>query len=714
MMQILTFGISGKMPGYLSSQTPIGTKRYDSDTGRHYLKWIILFLMAIFFQRSPAQEMQQAVEFTLEQEAKTQDGVVPEEDGLWQQWDYLGRHRLNLNMADEEALVHLLGLSKMEASLFIRYRSQFGKLIDVMELQAIPGLALETIRRILPFIKVAQETVDLPLLRERFKNGEHMVLCRGGITRDMYAAGFRKADDGFAGNDASVMLRYTYRYASLVQWGVTIEKDAGERFFPGGISRGPDFWTMHFSIRAVGSIRALVLGDFHVNLGQGLVHWQSMAFRKGASGISVHRQGLRVRPYNGTDENRFHRGIGVDIGKKNTGLLVFAAADRQDGNKVSDTTNGDDYAISSVQWSGLHRTLLELEDKDAFQQHVLGGSLYWNNGRWKLAWNGISYWFRNAIEKGGEPYGRFNISGRQWMNHSLDYGGTVRNMFLFGEIAQAGNRSFGFLQGLMISVDPRLDLAFVFRHFPASYKAMQANVFAEQSNPGNETGLYAAMSIRPFSAWRLDAWLDLYYNPWLQYGVNRPAQGRDWQLNLAWKPTKMLEITQRIHAGRNEISYPGDGPIYPATGLKSQIQYRIQVSFQPNRFIQLRQRAEISKVRLENQRDRGALFSVDMTAKLPKHPSSISARLSWFQADSYEARLFQFERDVLYSYAISSLFRRGLRTYLLFSSRFLQDWTIGLKASVTLFNDNQFISQIGQDRQPSGKWAVRLQFMRIF
>lgn len=670
--------------------------------------------MIIFFQPALSQEMQQAVEFTLEQEAKAQDGVVPEEDGLWQQWDYLGRHRLNLNKADEEALVHLLGLSQIEASQFVRYRNQFGRLIDVMELQAIPGLELETIRRILPFIEVAQGTVDLPLLRERLKKGEHIFLFRCGKSVEVYEDGTQKADDGFAGNDATIMLRYAYRYASLVQWGVTIEKDAGERFFPGGFSRGPDFWTLHFAIRAVGNLRALVLGDFHVNLGQGLIHWQSMAIRKGASGISVHRQGLRVRPYNGTDENRFHRGMGVDVGKKNTGLLVFAAADRQDGNKVSDTTSGDDYAISSVQWSGLHRTPLELEDKDAFHQHVLGSSLYWNNGRWKLAWNGISYWFRHAIEQGGEPYQQFNISGRRWMNHSLDYGGTIRNMFVFGEVAQAGNRAFGVLQGLMISVDSRMDLAFVFRHFPAGYKAMQANVIAEQSSPGNETGLYAALSLRPLPAWRLDAWLDLYSNPWLRYGLNRPVHGKDWQLNLTWKPTKMLEITQRIHAGRNEISYPGDDPVFPGTGPRNQIQYRIQVSFQPNRFIQLRQRAEINQVGLEDQRNRGALYSFDMTAKLPKHPSSISARLSWFQADSYEARLYQFERDVLYSFTITPFFRRGLRAYLILSSRFLQDWTAGMKVSGMLFNDNQLLGQNAQDNQPSRKWTARFQLIRIF
>jgi hypothetical protein len=385
-----------------------------------------------------------------------------------------------------------------------------------------------------------------------------------------------------------------------------------------------------------------------------------------------------------------------------------------DGNRVPDTISGYGYSISSLQGSGLHRNPSELADKDAFRQQVLGGSLYWNNGRWKFSWNGIAYWFSHALEQGREPYQRNNITGKKWMNHSVGYGGTIRNMYVFGEIAQAASRSIGLIQGMMISIDPRMDLAFVFRHLPPGYRALQANAFTEQGNPGNESGLYTAVSLRPSPAWRLDAWLDVYRIPWLRYRVHSPSAGREIQVSLAWKPNKLFEMLQRLQAGQKDLNLSDDRAFLRVPMPRRQIQYRIQVSFQPNRFIQIRQRLDFCQVSHGGLPHRGTLISADLTARLPKHPIALSTRVSWFQADSYEARLYQFERDVLYSYAISPFYRQGVRMYCMVESRLGGGWKAWLKCSTTLFNDNQLLASSGEDPLPMQKLAIRFQVMRIF
>ena len=66
---------------------------------------------------------------------------------------------------------------------------------------------------------------------------------------------------------------------------------------------------MYLFARKLGAVKALALGDFAVNLGQGLIHWQSQAFRKSASVLNAKRQGDLIKPYQSVGEYNFLRGI---------------------------------------------------------------------------------------------------------------------------------------------------------------------------------------------------------------------------------------------------------------------------------------------------------------------------------------------------------------------------------------------------------------------
>jgi hypothetical protein len=61
----------------------------------------------------------------------------------------------------------------------------------------------------------------------------------------------------------------------------------------------------------------LAIGDFAINIGQGLTQLESLAFKKGADLINVKRQLTILRPYNSAGEINFHRGIGLTLRKNN-------------------------------------------------------------------------------------------------------------------------------------------------------------------------------------------------------------------------------------------------------------------------------------------------------------------------------------------------------------------------------------------------------------
>ena len=133
-----------------------------------------------------------------------------------------------------------------------------------------------------------------------------------------------------------------------------------------------------------------------------------------------------------------------------------------------------------------------------------------------LALNGVAYNFSLPVQKRNEPYNLFAISGRDWNNFSIDYSYTHRNLHFFGEVAADKNLNKAILNGLLISVDPHVDLSFMQRAIDKRYQAVYGNAFTENTYPTNENGIYAGISLKPMSGWRLDMYADLYRFPWLQ------------------------------------------------------------------------------------------------------------------------------------------------------------------------------------------------------
>ena len=69
----------------------------------------------------------------------------------------------------------------------------------------------------------------------------------------------------------------------------------------------------------MGIIKSIAIGDFAVNMGQGLTQWQSLAFNKGANIINVIRQSDVLQPYNSAGEINFNRGAGITLQKNKLG-----------------------------------------------------------------------------------------------------------------------------------------------------------------------------------------------------------------------------------------------------------------------------------------------------------------------------------------------------------------------------------------------------------
>ena len=545
---------------------------------------IIILGVAFYSQISFSQEIPITTEQQLENLTDANEGET-EDDTYLQELENFRRHPLNINTADAEEFKQLRILTDLQIINFITYRNLFGKLISLYELQAVPSWDIGTIKKLVPFITTATAISLKDEAGMRFKDGEHSLLLRGIQVLEK-AKGFDKSTTGtkYLGSPQRVFFRYRYTYKNLLQFGIVGDKDAGEQFLKGAQNKGFDFYSFHLFARKIGIIQSLALGDFSVNLGQGLTQWQGLAFKKSVDVMGVKRQSATLRPYNSAGEFYFNRGAGVTIKKGKIESTVFASIRKLSANFVADTVNNEDF-ISSFLTSGYNRTPSEQADRNNLRQTSFGGNILFRNNRWHVGANAVFYNFSLPVVKREEPYNRYAISGNSWYNMSFDYSYTYKNMHFFGEAAIDKRNNKAFVNGLLVSVDPRVDLSIVQRTISKGYQSINGNAFTENTFPTNETGIYAGVSIRPAIGWRIDAYADFYKFPWLKFLVDAPSYGKDFLAQVTFTPNRQVEIYTRFKTETKQANQSDNTTVtnflvnLPKQNWRTQISYKLNTSF---------------------------------------------------------------------------------------------------------------------------------------
>lgn len=629
-----------------------------------------------------------------------------EDDYYLQQLEQFRKNPLNLNEADAPELKELRMINDLQIENLIVYRRLFGKLISIYELQAIPTWDPATIRKLLPFITLAIPFSAKENFKTRIKEGEHSLLIR--VSQQMELSG--ESDSAkYKGSPLRMFFRYRYAYKNLFQFGMIGDKDAGEQFFRGTQSKGFDFYSFHAFAREMGQVTALTIGDFTVNMGQGLVQWQSLAFGKSSDVMGIKRQSPVLRPYHSAGEFNFFRGAGITIKKKRIGFTVFVSNRKLSANLVADTLDNGIY-VSSILQSGYHRSNAEIEDRNNLRQATFGGNIKYSSeprntkaGRFQISVNGIYHNFSMPFRKGDDPYDLYSISGNRWYNMSVDYSYTRKNFHFFGEAAADKKLNQAVIHGVLVSVDPRVDISLLYRSFGKEYRSVYGNTFSESRSPSNEQGLYAGISTRPFAAWRMDMYADIYRFPWLKYQVDAPGYGKDFLTQLTYIPGKQVEIYARY---RNEVkqgNQPGNLTVTNYLASLRRQNLRMQVSCRLNGELSIRNRYEMSWYGQQgNPGEDGFLAFFDFIYRPLSRPFSGVMRLQYFETDGYDSRLYAFENDVLYSYSIPVFYDKGLRYYLTFNYNLGKRVSFWMKLAQTVQGNNRSM-EAGSDNIDGNK-----------
>ncbi|MBC7948707.1 MAG: hypothetical protein H7Y42_12540 [Chitinophagaceae bacterium] len=660
-----------------------------------------------------AQELPQSTEEQLERITNAAQ-AEPENEDLVQQFEQARRNRVNLNHSTISLLRELNLITDLQIESLFTYRRLLGDLVHIYELQAVPYWDVTTIRHLLPYVYVGSSASIADDLRERLRDGTHNLLLRLGRTLQN-SKGFdkRMQENHYAGSPLKLLLRYRYSYKNLLQFGMLGEKDAGEQW----AGLGMDFYSFHFFARQVGKLSILALGDFTINMGQGLIQWQGHSIGKGSDALSIKQQSPIIRPYNAAGEHNFHRGVAVTFKHKNIDVTLFGSLRKLSVNTTLDTQLVE--SVTSINASGYHRTSSELAGKNKLGQTALGWSMQYSTNhkrhRFKIGINSIFYRFSMPLSKKEEPYQVFAILGQRWYNLSLDHSYTYKNIHLFGETAIDMTQSLAFLHGLMVSVDPRVDVSILYRKMAPRYQAMNTASFGENSSATNEQGLYLGMTFRPVSSWRIDVSSDTYRFPWLKYRVDAPSGGYGYLIQLSHKPNKQVELFLRFHRGGKQGNGLDTGVTRPVVDLPSK-NLRLQVNLKVGSALTLRQRIESCWFGPNNGADNrspgeeGFLYFFDVIFTPPPKSYTAGCRLQYFETDGYNSRLYAYENDVLYASSIPAFFDKGLRFYVNASLKLNRRMSTWVKFGATIYKEKSFIGSGLDEITGSTRSEFRFQF----
>jgi Helix-hairpin-helix motif len=587
----------------------------------------------------------------LEAQAEKKE-AEPEDDSYEQDLEELSLHPLNLNSATKEELISLQILDANQISSFILYRNLLGPLITIHELQAVPGMDISTIKKLLPFVRVGRDESVYSALRERWKGGDGAFLLRAAQVLEK-AKGFQKPTDPNAshynGSAQKIFFRYSYNYKQLLLYGFSGDKDAGEQFFRGAQRYGFDFYSFHFFLQHTGIIKALALGDYTINMGQGLIHWQTTAFTKSSQSLAVKREASFLRPYHSAGEFNFHRGAAISLVRGNWQTGFFISSQKISTNINVDSVGREDL-FSSFENGGYHRTAAEDADRNNSNQLSAGACVRYESSRFGIGFNFIRYHFSRSFQKRDLPYNLYSLKGNKLTNLSLDYSYTFRNLHLFGEYAADHQLHAAFVQGALISLGENLDLSFIYRNISPEFMSLYSDAFTENTVPVNERGLYTGLCFRPAKGLQLDLYYDVYEFPWLKYQVIAPSMGKDFSIQLLYQPVKNWTFTSLY---RNEMkSY---------SLLRRR--WRIGAEYIVSRSVRLASRMEFIWLGVSATTEQhGFLGMADL--QLHKSGFSVNAGIMTFETDGYATRVYTYEADMLYNYSLPAYYGRGIHYYI--------------------------------------------------
>lgn len=648
------------------------------------LLWLLAFVLMIFesFSQTKPADIQQIIESVTDYMAAEGDEETLDIDLLYDDLHYFYENKIELNTTTKEQLNRLQFLSDTQVENILSYIYFSKGMKSIYELQLIDGIDYFTLQLLLPFVTIdTPETDDnkwdwTKIMRRR----RHELFARtDGILEQKQ--GYKSGQ--YLGSPLYGQLRYSFRAGNRIQAGITAEKDAGEQFW-GSHNKGFDSYSAYLQLDNLWKFQRIVVGDFRVSFGQGLI--VSSAFFAGKSSyvlkVTPSQSGLTRKA--STDEFNFFRGVGATAKFNRLTLTAFYSYRYYDAT-VDTTTN----SFLSLYPSGLFRRSNDWSKRNILTMQVLSANAQYRFDKLRIG----ATLYHNSLSlpmlPGDEPYRLHSFRGQRQSAASLDYYWSVGKFIFFGETALTDRMSIATINGVSLMPVSTVNLVALHRYYSPKYDLFFAKAFGKSSRVSNENGVYFGVEVNPIRRWKIAGYADAFVFPFLKYDASAPSKGFDSFFQVDFMPSRNLNMYLRVKQGDSEKNYTD--LLQPTRTLanynRQSFRYNVNYSWQSLSFRNIIEFNFAQKA--QEDVTEGFAIVQDISYNSNWRDLVVSLHYVFFDAQNFDNRLYFYERDVPYSMYTPMLYGVGNRYCINLKMEVVRGVQLYLRWAQTIYADGR-------------------------
>ncbi len=613
-------------------------------------------------------------------------------------FDRLKSSRILINQADVDDLCQLPWLMRADADAIIIHRRNKGPILSRSELELIIGK--EKTASIAPYILFTKERVfrQAPEAKVALVDGSF-------YSRIYWETTPRKGilDGSYSGENYKLYNRLQFSAphikASLVQ-----EKDIGEPDVA-------DFSAISINAYDLGHLKSAVLGNYKLNIAQGLLIGQGRYFSKGSdpSG-SVRLPSKQLLPSSSSTESGFLQGAAATVKVDPFEVTLFYSSNHRDA------VINDDGIITSFSSSGYHRTELEIERKDNVTEIISGANLLYRYQKGlfigRVGGSILNYHYPMPLDE-LEPSAAASTLSSATL-YSLESDLSVGKVSLFAEAAFSSHPAdASWIAGAEYEILKGISTVAAIRRYGAGYFSPFAGAFAERgSGASNERGYYVGLNAKISTRLAVAAYYDRFTFPLLDDHCPYPSSGNDSRFIITWKPSPLFTWNLQLqHKYKEEQSNQGTSgdPLWMALPQITN-RCRLDCDVALSSRVQLRSRGEVKKVVKDylagDQQFYGWLAYQQAGYTAGKF--GMKGRLAVFNTDDYDAALYAYEDDLPLTSSLGMYNGRGKSLFLVATWQALPQLKLGARYEVTWYSDREVYSSGNDERATSAPGSFHL------
>lgn len=580
---------------------------------------------------------------------------------------FYSQNKIYINYCSKEQLEALYFLTDFQILNIIKYREKYGKINSIYELYLIEGIDKLTAEKLHDFI-CYDEIIINKNFNDFFKCSKHEFINKMTLKSS-------NLNQNYLGSPLYEYFRYNFFKRDKFSFGLVFEKDTNEPFL---YQNYLNFISTHFMIENIKKLKRLILGNYKINFGQGLIMKTDNSLGKSSNVMNIQNRENGINRQFSSNETNYLHGIGfcINITKK-LKFNSFYSFKNLDGNLKNNK-------ISSIKTDGIFKTKSDFYKKNTFNEHVLGGNLSYTLNNFKIGTNAIFYKYNKELIN-ENLYKKYNYDGKLGYNLSIDYKLVLNYFQFFGETALDKNQHFATINGIIFYPSQTIGIAMLHRFYSKKFVAPYANSFCNNSSIKNEHGLFTSININEFKNIGLSGYFDVYKFPFLKYNIDYPTIGWDGMFQTEFKPNSRYNMYFRYKAKYKEFNNSVDKIKQLSFYTKHSFKYNI--SYVINNHFFFSNSLEYNYIDYEIK-EKNYGFALSQNIGYKKNKINLNVGIIIFDAKKYDNRVYLYEKDVLHTFSNFSFYGEGIKVYI--NNKFfpLKNFELDTKLTYTHLTNN--------------------------